>query len=233
MIRLHQFAPAFGLPNASPFCMKLETWLRLAAVPYQAVNDGNVFKAPKGKLPWIEDGAQRLADSSFIIRHLQQQGHGVALDAWLSPAQRAQALAWQRLVEEHLYWVVVHQRWIQPEGWALTRKAFFAGLPAPLQAVVPALARRGIRAELRGHGMGRHDDGEILELGLQDLGALADFLGDKAFMLGEAPCTLDACTFAFLANVLWAPLDTPLRRAALARPALDAYCTRMRQRAFG
>lgn len=29
MIQLQQFAPAFGLPNASPFCMKLETYLRM------------------------------------------------------------------------------------------------------------------------------------------------------------------------------------------------------------
>jgi hypothetical protein len=28
MIRLHQYPPMFGLPNPSPFCMKLETWLR-------------------------------------------------------------------------------------------------------------------------------------------------------------------------------------------------------------
>jgi hypothetical protein len=33
LITLHQFAPAFGLPNASPFCMKLETYLRMAGLP--------------------------------------------------------------------------------------------------------------------------------------------------------------------------------------------------------
>ena len=33
MIKLFQFPPAFGLPNASPFCMKLETWLRMAGLP--------------------------------------------------------------------------------------------------------------------------------------------------------------------------------------------------------
>ncbi len=30
MIRLFQFPPAMGLPNASGFCLKLETWLRMA-----------------------------------------------------------------------------------------------------------------------------------------------------------------------------------------------------------
>ncbi len=53
MIKLYQFDPAFGLPNASPFCMKLETYLRMAQLPFeiepatlQAFN-----KAPKGKMP--------------------------------------------------------------------------------------------------------------------------------------------------------------------------------------
>lgn len=32
MIKLHQLAPAFGLPNASPFCMKVETYLRMAGL---------------------------------------------------------------------------------------------------------------------------------------------------------------------------------------------------------
>ena len=33
MIKLFQFEPAFGLANASPFCMKLETYLRMGEQP--------------------------------------------------------------------------------------------------------------------------------------------------------------------------------------------------------
>ena len=36
MIRLHQFPPVFGR-NVSPFTLKLETWLRLARLPYEVV----------------------------------------------------------------------------------------------------------------------------------------------------------------------------------------------------
>ncbi len=28
-------AGCFGLPSASPFCMKLESWLRMKGVPYE------------------------------------------------------------------------------------------------------------------------------------------------------------------------------------------------------
>ena len=34
-IALHQFAPCFGLPNASPFCMNVEAYLRLAGLEYR------------------------------------------------------------------------------------------------------------------------------------------------------------------------------------------------------
>ena len=231
MIKVHQFAPAFGLPNASPFCMKLETYLRMAGLPYELVNDGNVMKAPKGKLPYIEDEGARVADTHFIIEHLKRR-YGDALDAGLTPRQRAEGVAFQRLFEENLYWAVVHTRWIDEAGWALTREAFFGALPWPLRAIVPSLARRGLRTELRGHGMGRHSPDEIHAIAARDLQAVADFLGDQPYLLGPQPSSFDATAYAFLANILWAPLDSPIRRRAQALPVLEAYCRRMRARYY-
>jgi glutathione S-transferase len=231
MITLHQFAPAFGLPNASPFCMKLETWLRMAGLPFELDNRGDVFKAPKGKLPYIDDGGTPLADTSLIIEHLQGR-YGVALDATLTPAQRGIATAFQRLFEENLYWAVLYTRWIDDAHWPKTREAFFGAMPAPLRWFVPTLARRGLRQELRGQGMGRHGAAEIHAIGCRDVNAVADFLGDKSFMMGEAPSSLDATAHAFLANLLWAPVDSPIQRAARARPTLEAYCQRMKARYY-
>ena len=45
MIQLHQFAPAWGM-SASPFCLKLETYLRMAEIPYEVVI-GEMGKAPR------------------------------------------------------------------------------------------------------------------------------------------------------------------------------------------
>jgi glutathione S-transferase len=231
MIKVHQFAPAFGLPNASPFCMKLETYLRMAGLPFELVNDGNVMKAPKGKLPYIEDDGRRIADTQFIIEHLKQ-AHGDPLDASMTATERALATAFQRLLEEDLYWAVVYTRWIDDAGWAKTRAAFFGTLPPPLRWILPPLARRGLRAELRGHGMGRHDVGQIHAIACRDVDALADWLGDKPYMLGEQPRSLDASAYAFLANLLWAPVESPIRRHAQTRPALEAYCQRMKARYY-
>jgi hypothetical protein len=34
-IKLFQFPRMFEVPNLSPFCCKLETWLRIAQIPYE------------------------------------------------------------------------------------------------------------------------------------------------------------------------------------------------------
>jgi glutathione S-transferase len=211
--------------------MKLETYLRMAGLPHELVNSGNVMKAPKRKLPYIDDEGTIVSDTSFIIEYLKGR-YGDPLDASLSPADHALATAFQRLLEENLYWAVVHTRWVQADGWALTKAAFFDALPIPLRWIVPPLARRGILSEMRGHGMGRHGAQEIYAIGCRDVTALADFLADKPYMLGEQPSSLDASAYAFLANLLWAPVDSPIRNHAQGLPKLDAYCRRMKARYY-
>lgn len=232
MIRLYQFPTAFGLPNLSPFCMKVETYLRMAELPYEIRWKSNPFGAPKGKLPFIRDGDVCIGDSGFIIGHLKKH-YGDALDGWLKPGQRAAALAFQRMMEEHLYWVMLHLRWIDASNWPVTRKAFFGGLPPVLRSAVPGLARRAMRQELRGHGMGRHSREEIVALGNADVTALAEQLDDRPFLMGDRPCSFDATAYAFLANLLWVPLTyNPVCEHALKYPNLEAYCRRMKARYF-
>lgn len=234
MIRVFQFAPAFGLPNASPFCMKLETYLRMAGLPFDIPAAGlrEFRNAPKGKMPYIEDEGRVVADSTFIIEYLKAK-YGERLDAWLSPEQAAVALAFQRLLEENLYWAVVHTRWSQPDGWAHMRAAFFDGLPVPLKWLVPPMARRGLLRQMHGHGMGRHTPEEIIAIGKRDITAVADFLGSKPYFMGEQPCSVDATAYAFIANLIWAPVESDLKRHARQYPQLEAYCRRMRDRYYG
>jgi glutathione S-transferase len=231
MIRLYQFPPVWGLPNASPFCMKVETWLRMAALPYESAVVLNPAKAPKGKLPYIVDNGKTVADSGLIVDYLINT-HGDKLDGHLSAAERAAALALRRMMEEHLYWCAIYDRWIVDEHWAVTKRDFFAGLPPVLFQLVTTLARRGQRRQLHGHGMGRHSREEIYALGRADIAALSDWLGDKPFFMGAQPTSLDATAYAFLANLLWVPLDTPLTRAARERQNLVGYCDRVKTRYF-
>lgn len=231
MIILYQFPPAFGLPNASPFCMKLELYLRMAGLPYRNRYTLDLQRAPKGKLPWIDDDGTVMADSGLIVEYLKRK-HGDALDCDLTSLQRAQALAIARLVEEHLYWVVLHDRWIASPGWEMTRAAVFGRLAWPLRVIVPYVAQRGLRAELRGQGIGRHTPEQIHALGIADIDALAELLGDQEYFLGPQATSVDAVVAAFLANLLLVPLETPVKQAAAGHSKLVAYCERVMRRYF-
>jgi glutathione S-transferase len=231
VIILHQFPPALGLPNASPFCLKLELYLRMTGLPYLNRYTINPQNAPKGKLPWIDDDGTALADSGLIIDYLKQK-FGDPLDNGLSVRERAEAVAITRLLEEHLYWAVLYTRWIDEAGWPITREGFFGRLSWPLRWVVPPLARRGMRTELHGHGMGRHSPEEIMRLGVADIAALSGLLGSRPYFLGDQPTSVDATAMGFLANLLMVELDTPLKVAALSHENLVGYCRRMAERYF-
>lgn len=231
MLRLHQFPPAYGLPNASPFCMKVENYLRMTGISYEVVDDFDLTKAPKGKLPYIEDG-QMVADSEVILDYLKAT-YGDPLDAHLTPAEKAVSLAFTRLMDEHLYWAAgIQPRFVEPAGWEITRSVFLGGLTGPLRHIVPRVARYRMKQELWGHGLGRHRREEIYAMGCADVTALAAYLGEKPFFHGERPTTLDAVAYAYLANIIWVPIESPVKQHALAQPDLEAYCRRMKERYY-
>ena len=91
MIKLHQPRRAFGLPNPSAFCVKLETYLRMADISYELVY-GEPREGPKGKIPWIDDDGYLLGDTTFIIDYLKKT-YGDPLDARLSRKERVRP-AW-------------------------------------------------------------------------------------------------------------------------------------------
>ena len=229
MITLYQFESCLGVPNPSPFCLKLETYLRMAGLPYRVVTDANVRKAPKRKFPYIQDGDRTLADSAFIIDYLKQT-YGDPLDQPLSLRERATAVAFQRLMEDNLYWSILYSRWVEDDNWPQTRQAYFAGLPPVVRFIVPELVRRTVVRNLDGHGMGRHTRDEIYAIGQRDILAIGDFLSDKPFLMGEQPTSLDATGYGFLVNLLKAQIASPLADYALQFENLNAYCDRMTAR---
>lgn len=229
MIELHQFTPAFGLMNASPFCMKVEVFLKLAGLEYRCVNGAMPMGKPKGKLPVLHDDAQVIADSQAIVEHLQRRYADRLPPALRAPMTGAHH-ALRRMLEESTYFCALWLRWIDDTGWVNTAPAFFGQLPWPAYPLVPALVRRKMRRDLIGQGTGRHSRDEICQRALADLSALEAMLGEQPFFAGVEPGAIDATTYAFIANLLWAPIDNPVRAEGLKRPALVAYAERMQAR---
>ncbi len=88
MITLFQFPAAFNVPNASPYCLKLETWLRLAGLEYQVKVVSDPRKAPKGKLPYVRIEGEAIGDSEIVIRTLGERYGSLSTLAW-TPEARA------------------------------------------------------------------------------------------------------------------------------------------------
>lgn len=227
MITLYTFGPYFGLPDASPFVMKAEMLLKLSGLPYET-NTRGFGKAPKGKLPYIRDGEMVVADSTLIRLYLEQK-YNIDFDRALSTRERGFAWAVDKMLEDHLYWVMVYWRWLNDANFEKGPKSFFNRAPAPLRPLITRAVRRSIRKTLHAHGIGRHSEAEMTVMASRAIDALSQILGDNRYFLGAQPCGADATVFASLACGLAPLFDSPVRDKMASIPNLVAYRDRMMQ----
>jgi len=231
MLELHQFSPHFGLPNASPFCMKVEAFLRLAGIEYKSVAVTNPAKGPNGKAPWIVDNGETIPGSRFIIEYLNRK-HGYPVRNGLDKEQLALHHAITRMLDESTYWGVVYERWILKENAALTRDTLLEFIPNPLRKLVFALARRSVKSALHGQGTGRLSCEEIVTLAKHDIDALSGLLGDKPYFGGDKPAEIDATTIAYIANFITPKISSKIRDYICNDDNLVAYNKRMMKEVF-
>lgn len=230
-LKVHYPKGAWGLPSLSPFCLKLESFLRMGKIPHEVISVTVPVGAPKGKVPWIDLDGTKLGDSTFIIHHLQSH-YGVNPDSGLTAEQLAQSLTIQRLVEESLYWALVYDRWVRPENWKIYRSTLLANLPALARIFLAAIARHRLKRQLKAQGMGLHSADEIRAIGERDIAALAALLGDKPFFHGETPSNVDACVYGTLANIYRVELTSPLKVCIEGQANLVAFIERFANRYF-
>jgi glutathione S-transferase len=225
MITLYTFGPAFGCPDGSPFVMKGEMLLKLAGLPYET-NTRGFTRAPKGKLPFIADGGTIVADTTLIRLHIEKK-YGFDFDRALSARERGIAWSVEKMLEDHLYWLMVYWRWLIDANFDRGPRAFFRRAPAPIRPLVCALVRRKVRSNLHAHGIGRHDEEEMNALADRAIDALSQVLGDNPYLMGGQACGADATAFAFVAAGLPEIFESPLQKKLARMDNLVAYRDRM------
>ncbi len=216
---------AWGTPNMSPFCAKLETYLRMTETPHK-VAAAQFPKAPKGKIPYVSIDGKLLGDSQLIIERLETLV-AKPLDAGLSARDAAIGRSVRRMLEEATYFTGVHLRWATDEGFAHMRPELGKLLPAPLRLLLPVIRRKAAKSVVS-QGTGRHSLEDICAMAIGDFQACADILGDKPYLLGDAPRVCDASLYSFLEGVLRFPNETSVSKAVAKMPALVAYAARIR-----
>ncbi len=224
-----QIDGCWDLPSASPFCIKLQAWLRMAGVAHEVRALRGRPRSANGKVPYVQMPDGRMIGDTAMIMDTLSAERGLTLDEGLDERQRATATTITRMLEDHFYWAIVWDRWILSEHWPRTKSAYFGWMPPPVRWLVPVVARRGVRRAFDGQGFGRMSDDQIVARIEQDLDALSSWLRDAEHCLGR-PSSLDAIVYAFLTSAMRTPFDGPLRRAVAGRDELVTYCDRFEAR---
>ncbi|MEE8059427.1 MAG: glutathione S-transferase family protein [Pseudomonadales bacterium] len=232
MIKLFSFGPMFGVADPSPFVLKVDAYMKMAGIEFESISDfSNLKKAPKGKLPYIQDNDEIIADSFFILAHLQKK-YNIALDDSLSEEQKAVSRLIIKSLDENFYWCIVYSRWLRDDTWPIIKEAFFGSMPFPIKYIVPFIARQSVKSAFVKQGMGKHNDEEIMAIAKYTLENLSILLADKPYFFGETPSTLDAVAYAFLVQVTLSSIDNPLKQLSRKFDNLVRYCERINEKYY-
>ena len=201
------------------------TALEQARQPQNGVGQG-APASPKGQLPFIEDDGEVIADSTFIRAHLEGK-YGFDFDAGFDRERRAQAWAFERMIEHHVYWALVGARWVDAENFAKGPAHFFDGAPEHRREKLREDAQFRVAENYLLSGLGRHAPEDDVELAVRSLFALSVQLADKLFLMGDKPCGTDATAFGALAGILTPFFSSRLRDRAGEFRNLAAYVDRL------
>ncbi len=105
-------------------------------------------------------------------------------------------------------------------------------VPLPIAKMLFPLIRRRMRGQVVGQGIGRHSREEVLRVAIDDLRAVSVFLGDKPFLMGDQPSTVDCTIFGFLVGIIFNSGPSNAIAAAVREdfPNLRQYTLRIKEK---
>ena len=228
MLKLVTYPAAFGEPSASMFCVKAMCFLEMAGATWEVEESGDPRKTPKKKLPLLKDGDSAIPDSEDIRTYLQEK-YDVDFDEGLNDAERAISRAVIRMCDEHLYFILICERWVNDENWAVIQEEFFGMIPKILRRPISNQIRKSAIAGVNGQGVGRHSVQERFERADKDIEAIMALVGDKPFLFGDKATAADASAGPILASLAGAPNATQLSARVKNDPKIIAYIARVRE----
>ncbi|ODM89037.1 hypothetical protein Ocin01_17645 [Orchesella cincta] len=218
---LHTLWRCKPMPSISPFGLKLETYLRMAKIPYEL--DTKNPSGPKGKLPWITYQGVHLADSQLCIEYLNKK-FDISLNKSASKEQLAAARACRIMLEDHFLWGLVQYRFVDNIN-ALSQLMKIPGL---FKLILPIRSYQ-LKQRLVNQGIGKHSPTEIYQMTEADLHTASAVLGNKKFFGGDEPCEEDCALFGCVAQAIWGSPGSSFERLCEGElKNLKEYCERMK-----
>lgn len=236
-LKLNIFGPTWGVPDPSPFCVKLQSFLRLNNIEYTLgdFNMNRLFKeAPKKKIPFIEfEDGERMGDSSLIIARLSRD-RNIDMDAALNDEQRAISYSFRRMIDEAMYFNLLYTRWCDDMGWAVLEPKFFGAVPKIVRGLISNHIRKGVKKTAYLQGVGRHSQDDIYAVACKDLDSLSVLLGDHQwFFDSDKPTLLDIWVHASVINIIKPPIETAVKAHCLSLQNLCDHAERFQALAYG
>ncbi|BAN48463.1 glutathione S-transferase family protein [Metapseudomonas resinovorans] len=230
MLTLYSYPELFGVADNNPFGLKVHAFLHLCDLPFEHRHIFDARNAPRGQLPYLVDGEHSIGDSDAIINHLLQR-YALTIDDGLTPEQRDIHLLIRRTLDD-LYWSMSYSRWQDDRFWPQFRDALLR-THAELTEEGLLAARQYNLQRYHYQGIGRYDREQVYERGIASLRAISHLLGDQDCLFGEAPGSIDAALYGFVANIHFYAIDTPLRRFVDAQANLVRHCEALHRRVTG
>lgn len=214
VVYLYQFNRSPKVPSISPYCLRVETWLKLQGIKYENVAHNGKLRSKRGLLPFVELNGEEIADSELIIKTLSKQLEK-DLDEGLSAEQSTVQHAMVAMTDNSLKWAFTH--WMNRDmnnavrGYNLNLQQLMGSkMPnAILAFLMKQTYFRKVTKNLKAAGFGCYTNDEIDEMGKRDLKVLSETLGEKQFFFGDEPRTLDLKSFVWLAMILNVEAETP------------------------
>lgn len=209
MIQLYKFPGNEKLESSSPFCLRVELYMKLNNIAYTTITLTNPSIAPKGKLPYIIHDENTICDSSFIMDYLETK-FPIVIEHGFDKISSAIGHTIEIMCNENLYWSLVYLRWISPENSPITCDNFFKSVPKLARNFVFKMVQKKVKQQIMGHGFGKHSAEEMNTLAIKDITALSNFLADKPYFFGDQISRVDITVYSYLANFLYSDLNSPI-----------------------
>jgi glutathione S-transferase len=223
MLTLYQF-------EISPFCDKIRRVLHWKRQPYtvREVPLSQAFTAvkkvnPIGKLPCLEDEGRFIADSTDIAHYLEERFPEPALIP-RDPKLRGLCHMLEDWADESLYFYEMRLRFTLPHNARKHIPSLTAHDPAWMKTAARYAVPPMMRGILKRQGLGRKPVAMVVRDLERHVDAIASWLGEGEWLVGDALSLADISVFAELACIR----DTDEGGKVIeARPAVASWMARV------
>lgn len=189
--------PSFSFP-----VLKVETFLRLAKIPYCFVATVDAaWVSPTERLPCIVFNGKVWPDSQAIIEYLTDKFH-LDVDSRLTADLVAKGTAVRRVVEDSARLHFARHLWVDNSPFMTTMFSRLTGVPSVVMRFFVRSLRRKAIALLNLVGEGDLTDVQYHSEFEKDVCALETFLGDGPFLFGARTTSYDACLYGLAKNLV-------------------------------